>query len=76
MLNLRLRDMVGNNDDVEAPAIPRIGERVTRRFGIGTGPVTDHYFRVKDVEYRLDNPVGYQVLVLIEEELNPEMWPD
>ena len=73
--NLRVIDEVGNKQDYEAEFVPRIGERITLVYGIGGEPVTEHFHRVKDVEYFLQNPVDVQVRVLIEEESNPEHWP-
>jgi hypothetical protein len=43
-------------------------------FGKGSESVRPHYFRVKDVEYQLDDPSG-QVGVLVEEENPFQPWP-
>jgi hypothetical protein len=75
MKYLRLIDEVGNRHDYEAQFVPRIGERILRPFGVGGAPVTDHYFRVKDVEYVFDNDREERVAILIEEERNPVHWP-
>lgn len=75
MKHLRVIDEIGNKHDYEAEFVPRIGERIRLEFGIGNDPVREHFYRVKDVEYRLDNPVEHQVMILIEEEKNPQRWP-
>ena len=75
MKHLRVIDEIGNKQDVETEFVPRIGERILLTFGIGNEPVREHFYRVKDVEYRLDNPVEHHVAILIEEEKNPKRWP-
>lgn len=75
MRHLRVIDQHGNKTDYETDYIPRIGERIELRYGRNNQPVTDHYFRVKDVSYWLENPPGHQVMVLVEEEKNPKQWP-
>jgi hypothetical protein len=75
MKYLHVFDEAGNRHDYEAEFVPRIGERILTTFGIGGAPVTDHYFRVKDVEYLFDNDRQERVSILIEEERNPVRWP-
>jgi hypothetical protein len=75
MKHLRVIDEAGNKQDYEAEFVPRIGERIRLEYGRGSEPVRPHFFRVKDVEYRLDNPVDLQVSILVEEETAPEHWP-
>jgi hypothetical protein len=65
----------GGKADYEAEFVPRIGERIFLEYGTGNEPVRPHYFRVKDVEYRLDNSVDHQVGILVAEEKNAEPWP-
>jgi hypothetical protein len=72
---LRVVDQAGNRTDYEAEFVPRIGERIVLEYGTGGEPVRPHYFRVKDVMYRLDNPPQEQVAILTEEESAPEHWP-
>lgn len=75
MLTVRVIDPVGNREDVEMEAVPRIGERVVRTFKVGHGPNSrDEIYRVKDVKYHLDHPTG-QAAILLEEEINPVEWP-
>lgn len=69
MKHLRVIDQAGNRTDYETEFVPRIGERVLLRYGIGSDPVRPHYFRVKDVMYRLDEGPDVQVAILIEEEV-------
>ena len=66
----------GDHTDYEIEFVPRVGERIQTRYGIGREPVRAHYFRVKDVMYRLDSPVEHQVAILVTEEVNPEHWPE
>ncbi len=75
MKHLRVIDQIGNKHDYEAEFVPRIGERILLNVGVGNEPVREHFYRVKDVEYRLDNPVEHQVMILIDEEKNPQRWP-
>lgn len=75
MKYLRVIDAAGNRTDYEAELVPRIGERVVLTYGVGSDPVREHYFRVKDVMYRLANSPEHQVAVLVEEEEAPEAWP-
>lgn len=75
MTYLRVIDQNGNKRDHEAEFVPRIGERIVVSFRIGSDPVRPHYYRVKDVMYRLDQPVEHQVSILIEEEARGEPWP-
>jgi hypothetical protein len=75
MTYLRIIDQIGNKQDIETDLIPRIGERLMMEFGVGGRPITAHYFRVKDVEYRFDNPKENRVGILVEEEMDPEYWP-
>ena len=73
---LRVVDQAGNRTDYETEFVPRIGERILLQYGTGGDPVRPHYFRVKDVVYRLDEPPDIQVAILIEKESDPEPWPD
>lgn len=75
MKHLRVVDQAGSGTDYETQFVPRIGERVELIYGIGSDPVRTHYFRVKDVMYRLDNKPDNQAAILIEEESNPDLWP-
>ena len=75
MKTLRVIDQAGNKHDYDAEFVPRIGERILLTFGVGTDPVRPHYFRVKDVQYALDNPVDHQVSILIEDDRNSQHWP-
>jgi hypothetical protein len=75
MKYLRVIDEVGNKQDYESEFLPRIGERIVMEFGKGNEPVREHFFRVKDVAYRLDAPLNAQVSIRVEEERNPERWP-
>ena len=76
MKTLRVIDETGSKADYEAEFVPRIGERILLNFGRGKdAPVTEHFYRVKDVMYRLDNPAEAQVAIYIEEDLNPKRWP-
>ena len=75
MKHLRVIDQIGNKRDYLAESVPRIGERIFLEYGIGSEPVSPHYFRVKDVMYRLDQPVELQVAILTEEETDAEDWP-
>lgn len=77
MKHLRVIDEAGNKQDYEAEFVPRIGERIVLEYSIGKEqPVKLHYFRVKDVEYHLQNPIDVQARILIEEEHAPELWPE
>lgn len=76
MKNLRVIDPAGNKQDYETPFVPRIGERIMLTYGIGREPVRDHFFRVKDVVYRLDQPADIQVAILLEHDNDQEHWPD
>ena len=73
---LRVIDRAGNHTDYETEFMPRIGERILLEHGTGSELVRPHYFRVKDVMYRLGNRADKQAAILIEEESNPEVWPD
>ena len=75
MKYLRVIDENGNKQDYETDLVPRIGERILLEFGRGGEPVRQHLFRVKDVEYRLQNDLGSQVAILTEEETDPKRWP-
>ena len=55
MLSLRVVDQAGNGTDYEVEVVPRIGERVVLVYGVGRRPVSEHYFRVQDVMYKLGN---------------------
>ena len=67
---------MGNGTDYECDFIPRIGELIVLSYGRGGQPVRNYSFRVKDVQYRLDNGREHQAAVLVEEETNPSIWPD
>jgi hypothetical protein len=75
MKYLHVIDQAGNRHDYEGGFVPRIGERIKMMFGIGGAPVTDHYSRVKDVEYVFDNDREGRVAILIKEERDPLRWP-
>jgi hypothetical protein len=75
MKYLRVVDQDGNDRDIETHFVPRIGERIVLSFGRGNEPVKDHYFRVRDVMYRLDNKTENQPAILVEEEDQPKLWP-
>lgn len=75
MLSLRVVDQAGNGTDYEVEVVPRIGERVVLVYGIGGRPVSEHYFRVQDVMYKLDNKPDGQAAVLLKEEDDPQLWP-
>jgi hypothetical protein len=76
MKYLRVIDQDGNKFDYETEFVPRIGERVLLAFPLGRLRSIVHHYRVKDVMYRLTNPVGAQVAILIEEEVPHTNWPD
>jgi hypothetical protein len=71
---LRVIDEIGNKQDFETDYVPRIGECILLEFGRGSQPVEPHYYRVKDVMYRLDNDPPHQAAILIHEESDPN-WP-
>lgn len=71
MTTLRVIDSIGNKTDYDAPFIPRIGERIELTYKISGV----HFYRVKDVVYKLQNSIEAQVGVLVEEENNPTQWP-
>jgi hypothetical protein len=71
MIFLRVVDQAGNKIDHETEFVPRIGERIE----LSSESVRPHYFRVKDVAYKLDNKPEHQASILVEEESNPEHWP-
>ena len=75
MKYLRVIDEIGNKQDHETEFVPRIGERIMLTYSQGSDPMRDHYFRVKDVEYRLQNKPDHQVAILVEEEIDAEPWP-
>ena len=75
MPHLRVIDEAGNKTDYETDHIPRIGERIMLEYGIGKAPVAIHYFRVKDVMYRLQEKGDNQAAILIEEDPAAEHWP-
>jgi hypothetical protein len=76
MKHLRVIDVAGNRHDYDAECVPRIGERILLEYGIANAPVGLHYFRVRDVMYRLDAPIEHQVSILVEEEPHAEHWPN
>lgn len=69
---LRVIDQAGNKTDYETDYLLRIGERIMLRSGINKGPVAIHYFRVKNVMYRLPD---VQAAILIEEDPDADRWP-
>jgi hypothetical protein len=75
MERLRVIDEAGNRQDYDTEFVPRIGERVVLEYGVGGEPVAMHHFRVKDVAYHLQNASDVQATILIEEEINPTLWP-
>ena len=75
MQHLRVIDQAGNGTDYETEFVPRIGERILLEYGIGKDPVTPHFFRVKDVMYRLHEKPDIQVAILVEEEPDATAWP-
>jgi hypothetical protein len=76
MKYLRVVDEAGNQRDFETDHVPHIGERIEVRIGRGSQPVKPHWYRVKDVMYRLDNELEHQAAILIIEERNPDHWPE
>jgi hypothetical protein len=76
MKSLKIVDEAGNGVDYNTGHVPRIGERIMLVHGIGGQPVKPHYYRVKDVEYRLQNDPEHQVGVLVEEEHDAKLWPE
>ena len=75
MTQLRVVDQDGNRRDFMSELLPRIGERIVLVYGVGNEPVKEHYFRVRDVMYRLDDAPENQPAILVTEEENPEFWP-
>lgn len=75
MKHLRVIDETGSKADYEAEFVPRIGERILLSFGRGGQAVQDHFYRVKDVMYMLDNDVEQQVAILIEPDTDAKSWP-
>lgn len=73
---LRVIDELGNKTDYETDWVPRIGERLVLVQGLNKESVTDHYYRVKDVVYFLNNRSECQAAVLVAEESNPQPWPE
>ena len=69
-------DSAGNKTDYAAECVPRIGERILLEWARGGDPVTQQYFRVKDVACDLDAAVEHQVSILIiEEHEDTGHWP-
>ena len=83
---LRVVDQSGNRYDYETDFVPRIGEHLLlANRGVGESsalPVRGgenaalRHFRVTDVLYRLDRAVEHQAAILVQEETNPEPWPE
>lgn len=73
---LRVIDQDGNKQAYETEFVPRIGERIQLEYRTGPEPMRLHYFRVKDVMYRLQEKPDIQVAILIEEEHDPQIWPE
>ena len=83
---LRVVNQSGHRYDYDTDFVPRIGERLllANKRGVDSGalPVRGgenaalHHFRVTDVLYRLDRAAEYQATILVEEDSNPEPWPD
>jgi hypothetical protein len=76
MTDVRIIDAIGNGIDFEMTVVPRIGDLIIREYGFRGQPIAPHYFRVKDVVHRLDNPPNHQVGILVEEEHHPTIWPE
>jgi hypothetical protein len=74
MKSLRVIDSAGNSEDCDVDEIPRIGELVMMEYGMGSDPVTQHYFRVKDVLYNVRGAPGRQAAILLDEETQMD-WP-
>jgi hypothetical protein len=68
MRYLRVIDRDGNETDYETEFVPRIGERIELEYAVGRGTKQVHYFRVKDVVYRLQAKPDDQAAILVEEE--------
>jgi hypothetical protein len=75
MKTLRVIDQAGNRQDYDTEFVPRIGERISLTFGTGSAAVTEHFYRVQDVMYRLDMPSNVQVAILVAEDSSDEPWP-
>ena len=75
MKSLRVIDQAGNNTDYETEFVPRIGERIELTYRVGDEPLRPHYFRVKDVVYRLQFAADIQVGILVEEDADTTHWP-
>ncbi|HEX4771313.1 MAG TPA: hypothetical protein VH351_10800 [Bryobacteraceae bacterium] len=74
MASLKVIDETENKMDFATDHVPRIGECIKMRYGIGkSAPVEDHYFRVKDVMYLLDDSKD-KAAVLVEEAETPPQW--
>jgi hypothetical protein len=72
---LRVLDEDGNETDYETDFVPRIGERILLEYRTAKGgPSKQHYFRVKDVMYRLQNKPSSQAAILVEEETDGRYW--
>jgi hypothetical protein len=74
MKSLRVIDEIGNRQDIDTDYVPRIGERIILVYGTGGEPVKEHYLRVKDVTYRLDNKRDNQAAILVMKD-SSEPWP-
>jgi hypothetical protein len=67
MKHIRIVDQVGNHTEHQTEFVPRIGEVIVLEYGPVGRPKEAHYFRVKDVMYRLDHKPENQRLFLVEE---------
>jgi hypothetical protein len=74
MRYLRVIDRAGNKTDYETEFVPRIGERIQLEYAVGRGAMQVHFFRVKDVVYRLQAKPDDQAAILVEEEDAAEPW--
>jgi hypothetical protein len=74
MRYLRVIDRAGNKTDYETEFVPRIGERIQLEYAVGRGAMQVHYFRVKDVVYRLQAKPDDQAAILVEEEDGADPW--
>jgi hypothetical protein len=74
MRYLRVIDRAGTETDYETEFVPRIGERIQLEYAVGRGAMQVHYFRVKDVAYRLQVKPDDQAAILVEEEDAGEPW--
>lgn len=74
MRHLGVIDGAGNKTDYECEHVPRVGELVQMTYGPARGTVQPHWFRVKDVLYRLDEGPTDNVAILVQAEADFD-WP-